>query len=103
MIIVMNRFQVTTGREHDFEEAFKNRAGLIDGLPGFLGLDMLRPSTPGGVFVSMSRWASMADFEAWTQSDAFRDAHRKRHEGMFQGHPVLEIFEVFDSTTEGKK
>ena len=103
MIVVMNRFTVTTGREKDFEEAFKARAGLIDSAPGFLGLDMLRPCSPGGVFVSMSRWASMADFEAWTKSEAFQKAHGKRHEGMFQGHPQLEVFEVFDSTIEERK
>lgn len=102
MILVMNRFNVTPGREDDFEEAFRNRAGLIDGMPGFMGLDMLRPASPGGVFISMSRWASMEAFEGWTKSEAFRRAHGKRHEGMFQGHPVLEIFEVFDSTMEGK-
>jgi heme oxygenase (mycobilin-producing) len=100
MILVMNRFSVTPGREQDFEQAFRDRAKLIDQMPGFLGLDMLRPASPGGVFISMTRWARMEDFEGWTKSEAFRKAHGKRHEGMFTGHPVLEIFEVFDSTME---
>jgi len=100
MIIVMNRFKVTVGREADFEEAFKGRAGLIESMPGFMGLDVLRPAAPGGVFVSMTRWKDMDSFEAWTRSEAFQKAHGKRHTGMFQGHPQLEVYEVFDSTSE---
>ncbi|MCB9894602.1 MAG: antibiotic biosynthesis monooxygenase [Planctomycetes bacterium] len=106
MILVMNRFTVTPGREKDFEEAFKGRAKLVETLPGFMGFDVLRPThstgsgqaEEGGVFISMTRWASMADFENWTQSEAFKQGHSRRHPGMFAGHPQLEIFEVFDST-----
>ncbi|MCC6464280.1 MAG: antibiotic biosynthesis monooxygenase [Planctomycetes bacterium] len=103
MIIVMNRFRVTPGREVDFEEAFKGRARLIDGMPGFLGLDVLRPSEPGGVFISMARWAGMAEFKAWTESEQFRQGHGRRHPGMFVGPPQLEIYEVVDSTFTRKE
>ena len=100
MIVVMNRFKVSPGREADFEEAFKGRAKLIDTMEGFVGLDMLRPAGEGGVFISMARWRSKADFEAWTTSDAFKQAHSRRHPGMFEGHPQLEMYEVFDSTQD---
>ncbi|MCA8947607.1 MAG: antibiotic biosynthesis monooxygenase, partial [Planctomycetes bacterium] len=36
MIVVMNRFKVSPGREADFEEAFKGRAKLIDTMEGFV-------------------------------------------------------------------
>lgn len=94
----MNRFSVTDGRETDFEEAFKGRARMIDGMPGFISLDVMRPTGDEGVFVSMARWDSLEAFEGWTSSDEFKEAHKNRHPGMFTGHPKLEIFEVFDST-----
>jgi len=98
----MNRFKVTPGREQDFEEAFKDRAGLVEKLPGFMSFDVLRPTETGeGVFISMTRWRSMEDFENWTKSEAFKQGHSRKHPGMFAGHPQLEIYEVFDST-EGK-
>ncbi|MCC7508404.1 MAG: antibiotic biosynthesis monooxygenase [Planctomycetes bacterium] len=97
MIIVMNRFSVTPGREADFEAAFRDRAKLVDQQPGFLCQDVLKP-VGKGVFLTMTRWASMAAFEAWTQSDAFKQGHARRHPGMFAGHPQLEIYEVFEST-----
>lgn len=97
MFIVMNRFTVTPGREADFMEAFTGRARLVDTMPGFLGQDMLKPADDG-VFISMTRWSSKLDFENWTQSEAFRQGHARRHPGMFAGHPQLEMYEVFDST-----
>ncbi|MCF6228451.1 MAG: antibiotic biosynthesis monooxygenase [Planctomycetes bacterium] len=102
MILVMNRFSVTPGREADFEEAFKGRAKLIDKMPGFIALDVMRPTGEEGVFVSMARWESVEAFEGWTNSDQFKEAHKKRHTGMFTGHPKLEIFEVFDSAKAGE-
>ncbi|GIK54321.1 MAG: antibiotic biosynthesis monooxygenase [Planctomycetota bacterium] len=99
MFIVMNRFQVTPGREQDFMDAFMGRARAIDSVPGFLGLDMLKPKG-AGAFISMTRWASEEDFVAWTKSDAFKQGHARRHPGMFQGPPVLEQYQVFDSTFE---
>lgn len=99
MFIVMNRFQVTPGREQDFMDAFMGRARAIDSVPGFLGLDMLRPQE-AGVFISMTRWATQEDFVAWTKSDAFRQGHARRHPGMFKGPPVLEQYHVFDTTFE---
>jgi heme-degrading monooxygenase HmoA len=95
MFIVMNRFQVAPGREADFEQAFRERRRLVDGMPGFVAFDLLRPDGDG-VFISMTRWESKADFEAWTQSEAFRNAHGRRHEGMFLAHPQLELFEVVE-------
>ena len=100
MILVMNRFTVTPGRELDFEEAFKGRAKLVETLPGFMGFDVMRPTDADGVFISMTRWRSMQDFENWTNSEAFKQGHARKHTGMFAGHPELEIFEVFDSTQE---
>lgn len=97
MIIVMNRFSVTPGREADFEAAFKDRARLVDTMPGFLCQDVLKP-VGDGVFLTMTRWRSMEDFEGWTKSDSFRQGHARRHEGMFTAHPKLEIYEVFEST-----
>lgn len=97
MFIVMNCFNVTPGREQDFVEAFKGRAGAVDGVPGFLGLDVLKPVGEGR-FISMGRWASREAFEAWTRSDAFKQGHARRHPGLFTGHPQLEIYEVFETT-----
>lgn len=94
MIIVMNRIGVAEGRESDFEKTFTERDRAVDQMPGFVDLQVLRP-TEGRTYVVMTRWKSREDFDRWTQSEAFIAAHRKQSPGLAESRPTLEIYEVF--------
>jgi len=94
MVIVMNRVPVNEGHEEGFMERFRTRRGLVDGQQGFIRNIVLRP-LKGEFHVVMTFWESRGHFEAWTRSDAFKEAHsRVPPEGMFRGHSELEIYEV---------
>lgn len=94
MIIVMNRVPVAEGHSEAFLDRFRNRAGLVDGQRGFIRNLVLKP-VKGEHHVVMTFWESREDFEAWTRSDAFREAHsRVPPKEMFKGHAELEIYEV---------
>ena len=43
MITVANRIYVSPEYVEEFEERFRNRAGLVDGMPGFIINQVLRP------------------------------------------------------------
>ena len=77
MYFAMNRFQVTAGREADFEEVWKSRETYLDEVPGFKAFHLLRGSTVDEIttYVSHSSWASREAFEQWTKSEAFRKGH----------------------------
>ena len=94
----MNRFQIGLGREDGFEEMWRARESRLDGVPGFREFHLLRGATDeqATLFVSHSVWDSRAAFEAWTESDAFRNAHAKAKapEGTYLGPPRFEGFEV---------
>lgn len=98
MFIAMNRFQVHRGREADFEALWLGRDTHLKTMPGFVSFKLLRgPSTEEHtLFASHTVWASKDAFEAWTRSQAFRDAHRNAgdHRGLYLGHPQFEGFEV---------
>ena len=94
MIVVMNRIPVAEGRESDFEKTFTGRDRAVDQMPGFVDLQVLRP-TEGRTYVVMTRWKSHEDFERWTKSEAFIAAHRKQSPGLAESRPTLEIYEVF--------
>lgn len=94
MIVVMNRITVAEGREQDFERTFVERDRAVDQMPGFVDLQVLRPSE-GSTYVVMTRWNSREAFEGWTQSEAFLSAHRKQSPGLAASRPVLELYEVF--------
>jgi heme-degrading monooxygenase HmoA len=96
MFIVMNRIPVTEGREQDFEQTFIGRDRAVDKMPGFIDMQVLRP-TEGRTYVVLTRWQSQEAFKAWTSSEAFIAAHRKQTPGLAEGRPSLEAYEVFTS------
>jgi heme oxygenase (mycobilin-producing) len=94
MVIVMNRIPVAEGREQDFEKTFMERDRAVDRMPGFIDMQVLRPSE-GRNYVVLTRWKSREAFRQWTESEAFISAHRKQSPGLAESRPVLEIYEVF--------
>lgn len=98
MYIAMNRFQIVPGQEEAFEQVWRERDTRLKEVPGFIEFHLLKgPTTQEHtLYASHTVWRSYADFEAWTRSEAFRQAHQgagdRRH--IYLGHPVFEGFEV---------
>lgn len=101
MITVANRIFVQPEYLEQFEARLQDRAGGVDGMPGFIASHLLRPTREGEPFVVLTFWASRAAFGAWTSSDAFRQGHaRGGHlpREAFSGPNVLEVHEVVQSS-----
>lgn len=100
MYIAMNRFQIAPGREAEFETIWRERESLLDGVPGFIEFKLLRghAGEAATTIVSHSTWASEDDFRAWTDSEAFRAAHRSAgsQSGVVLGPPQFEGYRVID-------
>ena len=98
MFIAMNRFKVRLGQEAAFEQVWKSRESRLSELPGFEEFHMLRgPETEDHtLYASHTVWSTKADFEAWTRSEAFRQAHKGAgsHGDLYLDHPHFEGFEV---------
>ena len=98
MFIAMNRFKIARGREDDFVAVWQQRDSYLAGVPGFKDFHLLRGDSNEEytLFASHSVWDSRTDFEAWTRSEAFRNAHRNAGDtkGIYLGHPNLELFET---------
>lgn len=98
MFIAMNRFRIALGMEEGFEELWRNRESRLEGVPGFREFHLLRG--PGdeeaSLYASHTIWESQADFQAWTESENFKQAHAKARapEGTYLDHPRFEGFEV---------
>lgn len=114
MIVTTNRIPVAAGHEIDFEDRFKHRVHLVDRALGFIRNEVHRPRPMSfnhesgewrddpdaqGYYEIKTWWRSFEDFIAWTNSEAFAEAHRNRPpKEMFAGPNVLEVHEVFTST-----
>jgi len=116
MFVVTNRIPVAEGYEIDFEDRFRKRVHLVDQAPGFIRNEVHRPrpmkldhdkgtwspdSEEKGYYEVKTWWRSFEDFEAWTKSPAFAEAHRNRPpKEMFRGPSQLVVHEVFLTTDE---
>ena len=98
MFIAMNRFRIVRGREADFEAVWRGRDSRLKGVPGYVEFHLLKgPEQDDHIlYASHTIWGSREDFEAWTQSEAFRQAHRDagQTKGMYLGGPQFEGFDV---------
>jgi heme-degrading monooxygenase HmoA len=97
MFIAMNRFRLAPGHEDAFVQMWRERDSRLQDVPGFRQFQLLRGDTDAEAttFISHSTWDSRALFQAWTESDAFRQAHAKARapEGMYLGPPKFEGYE----------
>ena len=62
------RFRPPPGREREFAEAYDGEgrwAELFRRASGYKGTVLLKPDQPGGWWLTLDRWDSAADFEAF--------------------------------------
>jgi heme-degrading monooxygenase HmoA len=106
MFIAMNRFKVLRGAEADFEHVWTSRDTHLGGVPGFVTFHLLRGPEHDDhtLYASHTIWRSRGDFEAWTNSEAFRLAHRNAggNKPLYQGHPEFEGFSVIQEIDAAK-
>jgi heme-degrading monooxygenase HmoA len=95
MYVIANRIPVAEGWQEAFEERFRNRAGQIDKMKGFVRMEVMRPDGPDMPYIVQTVWESKADFEAWVGSDDFRASHANpMPKEAYAGSGSLERHEV---------
>lgn len=103
MFIAMNRFRVAKGSEADFEQVWLGRDTHLRTVPGFVEFRLLRgpEAEDHTLYASHTIWADRPAFEAWTNSEQFRAAHRSSGgaKPLYLGHPQFEGFECLQTVT----
>ena len=103
MITVANRIYVKNEYEDAFEQRFRERAGLVDKMPGFISNFVLRPVNEGDPFVVFTFWRSRQDFINWIRSDEFVKGHAQSgtlpKDAFYQSN-VLEMHEVVQDSSQ---
>ncbi len=101
MYLTMNRFNVTRGREDEFEEVWRSRDSHLKSVDGFVSFHLLRgpESADHTLYASHTVWRDRAAFEAWTRSEAFRAAHSgvRPQSDLYTAPPELEMFHSVQS------
>jgi heme-degrading monooxygenase HmoA len=102
MITVANRIYVEPEYAEVFEQRFRERAGLVDKMPGFISNQVLRPVNEGEPYVVFTIWQSRQDFLNWVRSDEFVKGHAQSGtlpKEAFSRANVLEMHEVVQDSS----
>ena len=106
MIAVMNRIPVNAAYAEAFEARFADRATQVDHMPGYVAFRLLRPANPEEEpYVVMTFWESRDHFNAWTESDEFRQGHARTGRlpaDAYRGRPTLEVMEIALEAVRGE-
>ncbi|MDA8346597.1 MAG: antibiotic biosynthesis monooxygenase [Thermaerobacter sp.] len=94
MVIVVNRLQFEAARP-ELEKGFLSAPSMTDRIPGCVGFEFWRNEGEAEYLV-VTKWEDRASFEAWTQSEAFRSAHRNTRSAE-GGSSNLGVYEVLRS------
>ena len=103
MITVANRMHIAPDYAEQFEERFRTRAGLVDGMPGFISNMVLRPTAEDDPYVVLTLWETQEAFENWVNSDEFKKGHARSGtlpKEAFTGHNKLEVHEVIQDSSK---
>lgn len=84
-IVQINALTVPEGGGEELERRFSMRAKAVDGVEGFEGFELLRPTDGSDRYLVVTRWASQEAFEAWTKSREFERGHAQAG-GRPEGH-----------------
>jgi heme-degrading monooxygenase HmoA len=99
-VVKINAIHVPENAGPELEKRFANRKHAVDGQPGFLGFQLLRPVKGDERYFVVTTWESDEAFEAWRQGPAV-EAHAGARDPNAGPRPVasgadLLEFEVVD-------
>ena len=99
-VVKINAIDVPEGAGSELEKRFAARKGAVEGSPGFLGFELLRPVAGETRYFVYTKWETEEHYQAWAQGSA-RAAHAgsgDRPAPVASGAQLLE-FEVVLSVT----
>ncbi|MEO6879445.1 MAG: antibiotic biosynthesis monooxygenase [Mycobacteriaceae bacterium] len=73
-VVKINAIEVPEGAGEQLEARFAARAAAVEGAPGFLGFELLRPTGTEPRYFVYTRWESEQAYQAWA-SDGAPAAH----------------------------
>ena len=64
-VVKINAIDIPDGAGPELEKRFAARAGAVEGSPGFLGFELLRPTAGDNRYFVYTRWESEDAYRAW--------------------------------------
>ncbi|HLY32580.1 MAG TPA: antibiotic biosynthesis monooxygenase [Ktedonobacterales bacterium] len=94
MIVSLFHVRVPEQAAAGFEQSWTKRAGMVDRMPGFRGLEVLRSGREPGAYIVLTRWETRDDFEHWASSPEFAIGHAHSSQAAQEGQPSAQGADV---------
>ena len=75
--VAINYIQCKPDYVERFECLFCSRAKMIDSMPGFIGMNVLKCQRAEEPYLVISYWESEEHFQAWVGSPEFYEGHKR--------------------------
>lgn len=95
MFVFISHLTVPEADRAELERHFRARAGLVDGFPGFLYLQLLRPQAGDATHTFLTAWETREAFREYMRSREHAASHAREPEEIMARTEVRhEAFEV---------
>lgn len=95
-IVRINAISVPPQAGPELEKRFGARAGAMEGVPGFLGFQLLRPTRGEERYFVVTHWADEESFDRWTNREGEQMHGEERPRPVSTGADLLEFDVVLD-------
>lgn len=82
MHLAISRFTVANGMQEQVRQAFAERPHLVDESPGFLRMEVARPTGDDSEFWLMTWWTDKESFQSWHHGHSYRESHKGIPKGL---------------------
>lgn len=97
MFIALSRFTIANGMSDEVRAAFRQRPHLVDGAPGYLGMEVMSPLDNGAEIWLVTRWRDEQSYVGWHRGHAYHELHKGIPKGLklVPGSANVRLFEMF--------
>jgi len=85
-VVKINAIEIPEGAGPELERRFANRLHAVDGQPGFISFELLRPVAGETRYFVLTRWEDDESFQAWRNGPAIEAHAGERGRGVGHGH-----------------
>jgi heme oxygenase (mycobilin-producing) len=97
MLVALSRFTIANDMADDVRLAFLNRPHLVDGAPGFLGMEVMSPVDAPKEIWLVTRWSDEQSYRDWHRGHMYHESHKGIPKGLklIPGSAQVQLFDVF--------
>jgi heme-degrading monooxygenase HmoA len=99
-VVKINAIEVPEGAGPELEKRFASRLHAVDGQPGFVSFELLRPVKGDDRYFVVTHWENEESFQAWLNGPAMEAHSGERARPVASGSSLLE-FEVVQRSVAG--